>query len=401
MPSGRNILRDLAQRYAEICREDVQEERRLLWRRHNSLEATRPLIYVRAFAWEEMPESRCCCVDPFYREYENALRAKLFWSTLDDDSVFEPWLTVAAAYITSPDGLWGLPVQWMSGEDPRGSRQIVPSLVNPEDAGRMVSPHHRVDEPETERRAAKLHDAIGDILDIDIDRAPLYRMWNGDISTLLAQLRGLDQLMMDMLERPAWLHGVLAFMRDGILRTHEEAEQAGDWRLSSHQNQAMPYAVELEDPAPNSAPVTRDRLWYFCAAQETTLVGPDLFHEFMLEYQRPILEPFGLVAYGCCEDLTRKIPLLKRIPNLRRIAVSPMADVARCAEQIGADYVLSYRPSPSDMVGYGFDPGRIHRILQRDLKACRGCCYDITLKDVETVQNDPDRVRNWVAITRD
>ena len=78
-----------------------------------------------------------------------------------------------------------------------------------------------------------------------------------------------------------------------------------------------------------------------------------------------------------------------------------MADAARCAEQIGEDYVLSYRPSPTDMVGYGFDSDRIRGILQRDLSACRGCQVDITLKDVETVQGDPERVRRWVEITRE
>ena len=87
--------------------------------------------------------------------------------------------------------------------------------------------------------------------------------------------------------------------------------------------------------------------------------------------------------------------------NLRRIAVSPFADVAACARQIGRDYVLSYRPSPSDMVGYGLDRDHIRGILQNDLAACRDCHVDITLKDVETVQGDPDRVRKWVVLVRD
>jgi hypothetical protein len=137
------------------------------------------------------------------------------------------------------------------------------------------------------------------------------------------------------------------------------------------------------------------------AAQEFAAVSPAMHEEFLLRYQLPILSRFGLSAYGCCEDLTHKIDMLRRIPNLRRIAVSPFADVARCAERIGRDYVLSYRPSPADMVGYGFDPDRIRSILRRDLRACAACHVDITLKDVETVQGDPDRVGRWVKITRE
>jgi hypothetical protein len=284
-----------------------------------------------------------------------------------------------------------------------------PPIVHPEDARRMVSPHHVIDEAETERRASKLHDAIGDRIPISVNRAPAYRTWNGDISTQLTQLRGLEQIMVDMMERPAWLHQLLTFMRDGVLRTHEEAEAAGDWTLCAHENQAMPYAEELPDPAPSpmngqsGMTVPRAKLWYFCASQETTLFGPGQFDEFMFQYQMPIMGEFGLVAYGCCEDLTLKIDTVRQLPNLRRIAVSPMADVARCAEEIGSDHILSYRPSPSDMVGYDFDPARIRKILRRDLEACRanGCHVDITLKDVETVQHDPNRVREWVGIARE
>ncbi len=51
----RDVLRGLASRYREVCEDPVQVERRDLWRRHNSLKPTRPLIYTRAFAWSELP----------------------------------------------------------------------------------------------------------------------------------------------------------------------------------------------------------------------------------------------------------------------------------------------------------------------------------------------------------
>jgi hypothetical protein len=247
---------------------------------------------------------------------------------------------------------------------------------------------------------ARVADAIGDLIAINLDRGPAYRMWSADLSTDLGYLRGIEHFMLDMLDNPAWLHRLLGFMSDGVLRTHAQAEAAGDWGLCAHQNQAMPYAQELPDPAANVNGVRRSQLWGYMAAQEFTAVSPAMHEEFLLRHQLPILREFGLTAYGCCEDLTEKIDMLRQIPNLRRIAVAPSADVARCAEQIGRDYVLSYRPSPADMVGYGYDPERIRAILTRDLRACCECHVDITLKDVETVQGDPERVRNWVTLTR-
>jgi len=299
------------------------------------------------------------------------------------------------------DGHWGVPVRWSERTSPTGSRVWNSPIKEEADIAKLAVPRHAVDETATERRAARLRDAVGDIVPLWIDRGPVWQTWAADLSTDLAKLRGLEQMMWDMTDRPDWLRRLLAFMRDGVLKAQEEAEKAGDWSLGNHNNQAMPYAEELPDPAPEGYGVPRKKLWVFCASQETTLVGPAMFEEFMLAYQRPIIERFGLASYGCCEDLTRKIPVLRKIANLRRIAVAPVANVAACAEQIGGDYILSYRPSPADMVSYRFDPERVRTILRRDLAACRDCHVDITLKDVETVEGDPDRIRRWVGIVRE
>jgi hypothetical protein len=396
----RTLLRGLATRYLEACARPEQNERRRLWRQHNSLKGSRPLIYVRAFAWQEMPEARLQCEDPLLRYFENFLRYQLFWDRLGDDSVFEPWLTLHASYHCTG---WGLQVGRHFSEEPGGSFKVDYPLQDPANIASMQLPWHEIDDQATARNASRLHEIFGDLITVNIDRGPAYRMWNGDISTDLGYLRGIENFMLDMYDRPEWLHRLAGFMRDGILRTHEQAEVAGDWGLSAHQNQAMPYAEELPDPAPNTNGVQRKQLWGYMAAQEFTLVSPALHEEFLLQYQLPILSQFGLAAYGCCEDLTRKIKLLRKIPNLRRIAVSPFANVTRCAEQIGSDYVLSYRPSPADMVSYDFDPERVRSIQRRDLQACKAnaCHTDITLKDVETVQNDPARVRTWVMLTRE
>lgn len=53
------------------------------------------------------------------------------------------------------------------------------------------------------------------------------------------------------------------------------------------------------------------------------------------------------------------------------------------------------------MVSYGCDAEYIRSKLTTDLQACKDCHVDITLKDVETVQADPDRVRRWVKLTRE
>jgi len=81
--------------------------------------------------------------------------------------------------------------------------------------------------------------------------------------------------------------------------------------------------------------------------------------------------------------------------------VTPTADVWKCAEQIGRDYVMSWRPNPTDMVCTSFDEARIRRIIADGLKATRNGYAHILLKDVETVQGDVGRLARWVDIVRD
>ena len=344
-----------------------------------------------------MPQSKCMCEDPFLRQYESFFRRHLFWDSCEDDSIFEPWVTVRASLTCHG---WGIAGERRYSDEPRGSFKVDYPLKDLRDIEKLQVPSHEIDEGRTCENVERLSDAIGDIVTVNVDRSPAYQVWAGDISTDMGYLRGIEHFMMDMLDNPEWLHRLSRFMSDGIGKTHEEAEAKGDWGLCCHQNQAMAYAEELADPAANVNGVKRNELWGYMAAQELTAVSPAMHDEFVLQYQLPILEHFGLVAYGCCEDLTNKIDMLRQIPNLRRIAVAPCADVARCAEQIGRDYVVSYRPSPADMVSYRFDRDRIRSILKRDLEACKDCHVDITLKDVETVEKDPARVKNWIALTR-
>jgi len=406
MRNGKDIsvLRELAKQVAEIAAKDVQDRRRDLWRRHNSLQRTRPLIYVRWFAClqEVFPEETLRCEDPFFRAYERSLRQSIYQDRLDDDTIVEPWLTVRAAYAT-PTGTrrWGPEIKRIPSPESRGAWMFDPPIKTEADREKLIPPRHVIDEQATARNLSKLQDAVGDILPVTLSRAPHYTVWAADISTDLAQLRGLEQMMWDMVDRPEWLHRLCAFMRDGVLRTHEQAEAAGDWRLCDHQNQAMPYALELPDPAADGRSVQRDQLWVFMASQETTLVSPAMFDEFILQYQIPIMARFGLAAYGCCEDLTRKIDCLRKIPNLRRIAVTPWADVGACAEQIGTDYVLSWRPSPAAMVCTGLNPDRVRRVVRQALAAAKGCHVDITLKDIETIQGNFQNLIDWTKIVRD
>jgi len=396
------LLRDLATRYLEICARPEQQERRALWRAHNSLQPTRPLVLAMSGdAWWETPDATLVCEDPLFRTQEMILKRALFQDTLGDDTIFEPWIDEWAVYKMPPHGRWGVPMSTIASHMAGGAWKFDPPLKELSDIDKLIRPHHAIDEAATAEKTQRLRDAVGDIITVKSVRAPYYRSFRGDISTDLAYLRGLEVMMEDMYDNPEWLHRLLAFMRDALLAMLTAGEEQGDWRLSDGNNQAMPYAEELPDPGAHDEPVTCKQLWGFYASQETTLVSPAMFEACMFNYQLPLMEKFGLTAYGCCEDLSRKIPILRTCTTLRRIAVTPVADIRACAEAIGTDYVISWRPNPSTQVCNGWDPQRVRDTIREGLQVFRGQHMDITLKDVQTVEHEPWRLAAWVTIVKD
>lgn len=402
----REILRNLAKKYFEICHHPVMDTRRAKWTAKNSLKLIEPLILVsfgihNVWCREIFSQHNLECEDEFLRIYERHLKMCLFHYQIGDDWIAEPYLTVRAVFTRdSWDGLWGLPACFEKAPSEGGAGKYEPAMKNWDMMNLLQAPQHNIDENETNKRYNLLNDAIGDIIPVVVDRGPVCLGFAMDISTHLGRLRGHQQLMLDMYDAPENLHKLLSFMRDGILENQKQAEEKGDITLLNHVNQAMPYCEELEPPAFNSGPRTRKQIWGYSAAQEFTLISPSMHQEFLLQYQLPILKNFGLTAYGCCENLTEKIDMLRQIPNLRIIAVTPSADVHRCAEQIGKDYVLSWRPSPADMVCYGFDETRIKKIISDAMKSLKNCYTIIVLKDIETVGGEPDRLTRWVKLTR-
>ena len=403
----REILRELARKYMEICSDTVYNEHRKLWTDKNSLQRTRPLILVsfgmhNVWCRDVFGDHTLSCEHDLLRAYERQFKMFLFHHEIGDDWIAEPFLTVRAVFTQdSWDGLWGHPVSFIKSSQDGGAGRYQTALKDWSMMNMLRAPQHKIDEEKTQERFNLLNDTIGDIIPVAVDRGPLCLGFAMDISTHLGRLRGHQQLMLDMYDAPEHLHKLLSFMRDGILAEQKQAEDVGDITLVNHVNQAMPYCRELEPPAINSGPRKRKHIWGYSAAQEYTLISPAMHQEFLLQYQKPILENFGLVAYGCCENLTEKIDMLRQIRNLRIIAVTPSANVHRCAEQIKTDYVLSWRPNPADMVCYGFDETRIKNIVSDAMNSLKHCHTIIVLKDIETVQNEPQRLKKWVELVRD
>ena len=119
--------------------------------------------------------------------------------------------------------------------------------------------------------------------------------------------------------------------------------------------------------------------------------------EFDIQYMKRALAPFGYVYYGCCEPLDQKIDILRQIPNLRKISITPWADIRNAARQIRKDYVISSKPNPDQLSLSVLNRPAVTSELSNILDACRenGCSVELVLKDISTVGGNPRCLFEW------
>jgi hypothetical protein len=138
--------------------------------------------------------------------------------------------------------------------------------------------------------------------------------------------------------------------------------------------------------------------WGTCTGQIFSEVSPDMHYEFCLKHELRWLERFGLNCYGCCEPLHNKMHLMRRIPRLRRVSMSTWIDVDKAVQNVGTDFVFSYKPNPSYLAGDVWNPDAVEKDLRRVLEAAKGCRVELILKDITTCRNEPQRIWAWADI---
>lgn len=395
----REKLRALARRVADIAAEPRQAEKRALWLRHNRLEPVRPMVLVfPEDSWAEIiGEDQLKLTHPFWRQWEWHLKHLIYRrEKLADDFVIEPELYVSRVLCW---GDWGLEPQYFRSGQAKGSWKYDPPLKDPDDIHKLRHPTIEVDEAATQRAFDAVSEVFADLLPVHIHCG----LPHANLIGTATALRGIEQVMWDMCDRPAWLHQLMSFIAEGFMKAVGYLEQSGYLTLNNghHYNDSGGIGYTDELPAPGFSGRVRLRdLWGFGVAQELALVGPAQHEEFVLNYQLRLLERCGLNAYGCCEPYTHKFDMLKKIPRLRRVSVSPWCDVEAAADALQDRYIFSWKPNPA-MVADLFDPDAIRAYIRRTLEVTRGCVVEMIHKDTFTIQREPARLETWARIARE
>jgi hypothetical protein len=121
-----------------------------------------------------------------------------------------------------------------------------------------------------------------------------------------------------------------------------------------------------------------------------------MYDEFEIRYTKRICERFGLVYYGCCDPFDKKVDVVRKLPNVRKISMSPWVDVREGAEAIDGRFVFSFKPNPAFLATDDrWDRKSAEAELRRMLEATCGEHVEIILKDISTVRFEPQRLWQW------
>ncbi|MCP4640936.1 MAG: hypothetical protein GY851_10905 [bacterium] len=404
MPSKDDVrvLRKLATRVAEIAAMPVQDEKRALWRKLNALKPDRPMVMMDQVCWNEMNgggELTLQCTDPECRSYEDFFRRTLYqWDHFRVDMVVEPFVRVPKAIHNSG---FGVVVEEDTVEtDPTNAvvgHLFTNQFQTDEDLEKVRMPQITHDPDETDRRVAVAHELFDGLLDVRPEGVdPYVSLWD-PISTWM----GVQNALYALIERPDFMHRLVARMTEGYLGMLDQLEDQG--LLCGPQSLVHctgAYTDELPalgyDP---DKPRTKD-LWMFGLAQMFSTVSPQMFKEFEVDYTNRICERFGIVYYGCCDPLDGKMDETRMIPNVRKISMSPWVDEERGAAEIGSDYVYSRKPNPALLAPGAFDAEAVRKDLLATRQVCEkhNCPLEFILKDISTVRYEPERLSQWADV---
>lgn len=400
----KDILRRLAEQQAGIAALPIHKEKAELWRRLNDLEPVRPLVWINEIPWNEMNvdgELTLQTSDPWAREIEVELRQRLYqWRHFPADMIVDDYLACPLIINSTGFGITNdADILKTDETNVIVSRHFIPQIKEPNDIEKIKLPQVTFDRDATEENYQKMSALFGDILPVRKvgKKGTWFAPWDQ-----LVKWWGVEKALLDLADRPEMVTAAISRLVDAYLH---ELDQWDALNLLTHNDDntrigsgGYGYTSGLLSQDNRSSPAHPGNMWGCAAAQIFVSVSPKMHWEFALKHEMRWLERWGLTYYGCCEPLDIKMGILRRIPNLRKVSISPWVNIDRAVNAVGIDYVCSRKPSPTVLAAETWNPEQARFELYEFLEQARGCRVEIIMKDISTVRYQPQRLLEWEKI---
>ena len=396
-----DILRRLGEDQAGIAALPIQKEKAELWRRLNDLEPVRPLVWINEVPWHEMNangELTLQTRDPWAQKIETELRRLIYqWNHFPADMVVSDFISCPLEIQSSGIGLQeDADIVMTDPDNDIISRHYHPQIVNPQDIEKIVDPVVTCDWEKTDGNFNLMNMVFGDILPVHKvgKRGTWFAPWDDLVSWW-----GVEALMADLIERPDMVNAAISRLMDARLCELDQwdnlnllSTNANNTRIGSG---GFGYISGLPANDNDKDHLHTSDMWGSATAQIFGSVSPKMHWEYALRHELRWLERWKFAYYGCCEPLDRKVEILRRIPNLRKVSMSPWVDVDRAINAIGNDYVLSRKPSPAVLAEDHWRLEQARMDISEFLEKAGGCPVEIIMKDISTVRYQPERLWEW------
>jgi hypothetical protein len=403
-PHDRDILRLLAAEQAIIAQLPVHREKAVLWRQLNDMHPVRPMVWINEICWNEMnvdDELTLQCAHPWARQQEDGLRQLLYqWRHLPADMIVDDYLS--CPLIIHSTGFGVTPIEDILRSDATStvvSHRYRPQFNTEKDIEKIRKPVITYDAITTEENYQTMGEIYAGIL--PVRKVGLKGAWFSPWDRLV-ELWGVEKALTDLVDRPEMVNYAVERFVDSHLDMLDQWENLNLLACNDDNTRIGSGGYGYTSLLPSagfdaSHPRTCD-LWGCATAQIFADISPKMHWEFALRHELRWLERWGLTYYGCCEPLDRKIEILRRIPNLRKISISPWNNLERMLPAIGNDYVLSRKPNPAILARDTWQPEEACYDLRDFLDRTRGLSVELILKDISTVGYDPRRLWEWAAL---
>lgn len=397
----KEVLRKLAERVAALAALPEMKDKRELWRRHNRLEATRPVIFCDPEnGWNEIvTERHMQCKTKIARRWEMNLRKEIFWGeVMGDDRPVEPFFNVP--YTVSADD-WGSEVKFHKPEQAGSFVWESPIQNYATDLKHLHPVTYEIDWKTSDGCLALAKEIFDGILTV---RRKGVWWWSLGITYPTILLRGMQNMFTDFYDYPDELKQLFAIIRDGHMQKLDYLEANNLLSLNNDGTYVgsggYGYTDELP-PADFSGKVRCADMWGFTESQESVGVSPRIYEEFIHPFEKPIMDRFGLTCYGCCEPVHSRWKIVKQHHNLRRVSCSAWADLDKMAAYLQGDFILSLKPNPAKLAVPDPDWGKIREYLRHVVETTQGCRVEVIMKDNHTLANCPENAVEWVKIAQE
>ena len=194
-------------------------------------------------------------------------------------------------------------------------------------------------------------------------------------------LRGFQPLLMDIIERPAFVHALMEFVTET--------------RIEWERERANFFGIEIE----------KGDLWN--DEIDSSLMSPVMYEEFVLPYEIKLCDFHrGIRYWHSCADVTGFIAQITKIPAIDILDVGPWTDLETTLKITQGKIPLEVRPHPKRINIYAASQKDMLRVNEGIISACKSYHNEAfairasSLQTTEDLTSNLEKIRLWTELTR-